>query len=192
MDDFINIDSTFEKVIRMDAKITGREFDGCTFVHCDFSNTVFTDCSFIDCTFNGCNLSMAKFPQTGLKTVTFKDCKLLGIRFDEADPFLFAIAAFDSTLDYSWFTGRKMPKTIFSNCSLKGVNFTGADLTSSDFSGCNLDGAVFDNTILKSADFSAAFHYKIDPQFNPMEKAKFSVDGLSGLLEKYDIRIDHL
>ena len=83
----------------------------------------------------------------------------------------------------------KMPKTNFTNCSVKGINFSNCDLTGSDFSGANLDGAVFDNTVLKSADFQTAHHYKIDPEFNTLAKAKFSVDGIMGLLEKYDIRI---
>lgn len=190
MEDFINIDLTFEKIIRMDAKIGGREFDSCIFRNCDFSNTVFSECQFIDCQFIDCNLSMAKFPASGLKAVSFKDSKLLGIRFDECEDFLFDVTFNDCTLDYSWFINKKMPKTKFANCSLKGVNFSGCDLTASNFDNANLDGAVFDNTILKSADFSTAYNYKIDPELNPMPKAKFSVHGIPGLLDKYDIKIE--
>src|SRR5690606_5322754 len=164
MDEFLYIDRVFEKLVSFDAKVSNREFDGCTFKNCEFSNAVFSQCTFIDCTFLDCNLSMAKLPATSLKTVTFKDCKLLGIRFDECDDFLFNVGFIDSALDYSWFTVKKMPKTNFTNCSVKGVNFSNCDLTGSDFSGANLDGAVFDNTVLKSADFQTAHHYKIDPE----------------------------
>ncbi|RZJ28979.1 MAG: pentapeptide repeat-containing protein [Flavobacterium sp.] len=190
MNDFINIDRTFEKIIRNDAKIGGREFDGCIFKNCDFSNSVFSECVFIDCEFSDCNLSNVKLPATGLKTVSFKNSKLLGIRFDECEDFLFNVSFQQSALDYSWFINKKMQKTAFSGSSLKGVNFSGCDLTSADFSGSDLDGAIFENTILKSADFTTAYNYKIDPELNPMPKAKFSVSGIPGLLEKYNIRIE--
>jgi uncharacterized protein YjbI with pentapeptide repeats len=190
MDEFLYIDKTFEKLVQFDARVANREFDGCVFKNCEFSNSVFSECTFIGCTFSNCNLSMAKLPQTALKTVTFKDCKLLGIRFDECEDFLFNVNFYDSALDYSWFNGKKMQKTIFGKCSLKGVNFSNCDLTDADFGQSNFDGAIFDNTNLKSADFSTAVNYRIDPEFNPMQNAKFSEYGVRGMLDKYDIRIE--
>lgn len=191
MDEFLYIDRTFEKLVQFEARIGNREFDGCTFKGCDFSDSTFSECTFIDCTFIGCNLSMAKLPQTGLKTVTFKDCKLLGVRFDACDNFLFKVDFLGSALDYSWFIGKKMTKTNFAGSSLKGVNFANCDLTGADFADTNLDGAIFDDTNLKAADFSTAYNYKIDPESNTMAKAKFSMHGIPGLLDKYDIRIDN-
>lgn len=189
MDEFLHIDKTFEKSVLIDGQINDREFDGCTFRNCDFSGSTFSGCTFVDCEFLDCNLSMAKFPKTGLKTAVFRNCKLLGIRFDACDDFLFNVSFFDSTLDYSWFIGKKMPKTLFSNASLKGVNFSNADLSSSDFAGSDLADAVFDETKLDGADCSSARNYRIDPQFNSLKKAKFSLDGLHGLLDKYQIDI---
>jgi hypothetical protein len=43
---------------------------------------------------------------------------------------------------------------------------------------------------LAGADFTTAVHYKINPEFNPMKKAKFSTIGIMGLLEQYDIKIE--
>ena len=82
-----------------------------------------------------------------------------------------------------------MPKTTFTNCSLKETNFVSADLTKSVFENCNLDNAIFNDTKLKEVDFKTAYNYKIDPEFNPMKKAKFSSAGILGLLDKYDIKI---
>ena len=82
-----------------------------------------------------------------------------------------------------------MPKTKFNSCSLKDTTFIGTNLTSAIFENSNLDGAIFNNTQLASADFSKASHFKIDPEFNPMKKAKFSTQGIIGLLDKYDIKI---
>jgi uncharacterized protein YjbI with pentapeptide repeats len=190
MEDFINIDRTFEKAVYIDKKISNREFDGCIFKHCDFSNTVFSECVFIDCEFIDCNLAMAKLPNTSLKTVAFKESKLLGIRFDECEDFLFNVNFRDCILDYSWFSNKKMPKTNFSGSSLKGVNFIGTDLTAAVFENANLDGAIFDQTILAAADFMTAYNFRIDPESNPMKKAKFSTHGIPGLLDKYDIKIE--
>jgi len=189
MEDLINIDIVFEKVILIEKKITGREFDGCTFKNCDFSNSYFSECQFIDCEFIDCNLSMAKLPGTALKTIQFRDCKLLGIQFHECDNFLFNVGFATCTLDYSWFINKKMQKTNFINCSLKGVNFSGADLTSSNFENANLEGAIFDGTLLKATDFTTAYNFKIDPETNSVKSAKFSTSGVHGLLEKYDIKI---
>ena len=190
MDKLINIEKTFERVNSSGQKIDRREFDGCTFKNCDFSNTVFIQCVFMDCEFVDCNMAMAKFPASGLKTVIFRESKLLGIRFDECEDFLFKVSFTDCVLDYSWFTRRKMQKTPFINCSLKEVNFAGADLSAAVFGNANLQGAVFDTTILIGADFSSAYNYSIDPELNSMKKAKFSLQAIHGLLEKYDIQID--
>jgi len=188
--DFINIDKTYDKVIFFGERLNNREFDGCVFRNCDFSGTTFMECVFLDCEFIDCNLAMAKLPASSLKTVSFRDCKLLGIRFDECDDFLFSVNFIDCSLDYSWFSRKKMPKTQFVNSSLRGVNFENTDLTASVFDNCNLEEAVFDASNLTGADLTTAYHFKIDPESNVVKKAKFSVAGIPGLLEKYDIKIE--
>ena len=82
-----------------------------------------------------------------------------------------------------------MPKTKCNSCSMKEVTFTGSNLTQSSFENCNLDSAIFNDTLLAGVDFTSAYNYKIDPEFNSMKKAKFSMQGIPGLLEKYDIKI---
>lgn len=188
--DFINIDKTYEKVAFFNDRLNNREFDGCVFRNCDFSGTMFFECAFLDCEFIDCNLAMAKLPATSLKTVAFRECKLLGIRFDECDDFLFATGFADCVLDYSWFSRKKMPKTRFDSCSLKGVNFENTDLTAAVLDNCNLEEAVFDETNLTGADLSSAYHFRIDPELNTIKKAKFSISGIPGLLDKYDIKIE--
>jgi fluoroquinolone resistance protein len=58
------------------------------------------------------------------------------------------------------------------------------------FDNCDLKNAAFDQTILEKADFRTAFNYSIDPDNNKIKKAKFSISGLTGLLEKYNIEIE--
>lgn len=133
---------------------------------------------------------MVQLHATGLKSVSFVNCKLLGIHFHHCTDFLFAVDFQDCILDYSAFANKKMPKTRFVNSSLKEVNFIGANLTQSLFDGSNLEAAIFNETQLGGADFRSAHNYKIDPEYNPMAKAKFSTQGIEGLLDKYDIKIE--
>lgn len=189
MENLINIHTTFEKVIAIDTKINNREFEGCIFKNCDFSNSDLAYNTFIDCDFIDCNLSMTKLNNTSLKTVQFTNCKLLGIQFHTCDDFLFHVGFEECILDYSSFANKKMLKTKFVNCSLKEVTFIGTNLSNSVFENCNLAGAIFNDTQLKEVNFLTAYNYKIDPEFNPMKKAKFSTGGIQGLLEKYDIKI---
>lgn len=189
MENLIHIHKTFEKVIYFDKTINNREFDGCIFKNCDFSNSDFSHNTFIDCEFIDCNLAMTKLQNTSLKNVTFKTCKLLGIQFNECADFLFTVDFDDCVLDYSSFANKKMPKTRFANSSLKEVSFIACNLSNSVFENCNLDNAIFNETQLKEVNFLTAYNYKIDPEFNPMKKARFSNEGISGLLDKYDIKI---
>lgn len=190
MEDLIHIQKTFEKITYISKRINNREFEDCVFKNCDFSNSDFSNNSFMDCEFIECNLSMTQLGGSSLKTVNFRNCKLMGIQFQACQDFLFNVQFQDCILDYSSFANKKMPKTKFNSCSLKEVTFIGTNLTSSVFGNCNLDNAIFNDTILAGADFTTAYNYKIDPEFNPMKKAKFSSQGIAGLLDKYDIKIE--
>ncbi|KVV16071.1 pentapeptide repeat-containing protein [Flavobacterium sp. TMP13] len=189
MENLLHVQKTFEKVTYTDKIINNREFEDCVFKNCDFSNSNFANNTFMDCEFIDCNLSMMNVMGTSLKNVSFKYCKVLGIHFNECDDFLFQVQFEESTLDYAIFTNKKMPKTKFLHCSMQEVTFVGTTLTNSIFENCNLEGAIFNDTQLAGADFKTAYNYKIDPEFNPMKKAKFSTQGLDGLLDKYDIKI---
>lgn len=43
---------------------------------------------------------------------------------------------------------------------------------------------------MEKADFRTSYNFSIDPDVNRIKKAKFSLDGVRGLLDKYDIQID--
>jgi uncharacterized protein YjbI with pentapeptide repeats len=65
------------------------------------------------------------------------------------------------------------------------------DLNSSVFENCDLTRATFENTNIEKADFRTSYNYSIDPEINQIKKAKFSILGVSGLLDKYDIELEH-
>jgi uncharacterized protein YjbI with pentapeptide repeats len=84
----------------------------------------------------------------------------------------------------------KLKKPRFKNSDLSEVDFTEADLTSSLFQNCDLEGARFEKTILEKADLRTSRNYSIDPEINKIKKARFSIYGIAGLLNKYDIEIE--
>jgi uncharacterized protein YjbI with pentapeptide repeats len=116
---------------------------------------------------------------------------MLGIDFTECNKFVLSFRFDSCTLDYSIFSGAKIPKTHFLKCSLKEVDFTDANIASSVFTQSDLTDATFFNTTLEKADFRNAFNFNIDPEHNKLKKAKFSALQLEGLLCKYQLDIDN-
>ena len=146
--------------------------------------------SFSECEFLGCNISLADLTKTGFQGVKFKDCKLLGLHFENCSEFRFDVDFDNCVLNLSSFYKRKLKKVEFKNSSLQDVDFTETDLTGVLFYNCDLTSATFDNTILEKADFRTSFNYSIDPEKNKIKKAKFALPSVIGLLNKYDIEIE--
>jgi fluoroquinolone resistance protein len=69
------------------------------------------------------------------------------------------------------------------------IDLTESDLTSAVFDNCDLK-ATFDHTILEKADLRNSYNCTFDPENNRIKKAKFSLEGLAGLLGKYDIEVE--
>lgn len=145
---------------------------------------------FDDCTFKSCNFSMTVFRNTGLRTVKFIGCKLMGIDFGASNSFSFSVAFQDSILDYSSFFQCKMKKTNFTDCSLKQVDFRETNLSMAVFKNCDLTQASFVRTNLEKTDFRTAINYSLDPELNKVKRAKFSYSGLAGLLFKFNLDIE--
>ncbi len=93
-------------------------------------------------------------------------------------------------LNLSSFYNLKLKNIRFKKCNLQEVDFVQADLTNALFSDCDLRNAIFENTILEKADFRSAVNYALDPEKNRLKKAKFSLQGTPGLLQKYNIDIE--
>lgn len=189
MDAFVE-DQTFD-TIDFKAKPPAKgHYDHCTFIHCDLSSVNLSEIIFVDCAFTGCNLSMAAVSATVFRDVRFAECKMLGVRFDQASAFGLACRFEGCILDHSSFYETKMKKTDFLKCQLRQVDFTSCDLSQAVFDGSDLADAVFERTVLEKADLRGAFNYSIDPAANRVKKARFSLEGVRGLLGKYDILIE--
>lgn len=183
-------DKKFESINFLKDPLAKEEYENCSFTNCNFSKSDLKDTVFLDCEFISCDLSMAKIGNTAFRGANFKSCKLLGLHFDECNPFLFSVQFADCQLNLSSFYKVKIKKTVFLNCRLHEVEFTQADLTGSSFSNCDLSGTIFENTLLEKVDFRSAFNFSINAEANKIKKAKFNINGLPGLLHHYDIDIE--
>ena len=189
MDKRIEEDQLFDNVKAAELSGANRSFESCKFVNCDLSYSDLSQQLFIDCIFQDCNLSLIKVVNTGFQEVEFRNCKVSGVNFSTCKDFSLALRFSGCILDYAVFHQKRLKNTLFDGCSLEEADFTEADLSNAVFRNCNLSRTVFSRTILKGADFTSASNFSIDPENNSMAKAKFSIDSLAGLLEKYNLII---
>lgn len=189
MDELVFEDQRFEHIDAATQSLLKGSYTECTFVRYNFEKSSLSSFEFIDCTFSHCNLALTIVNDTRFKNVQFEDCKLSGIDFSTCNDFLFEVHCINCMLDYASFYQKKMMKATFTGCSLLEVDFTDADLRGSIFKDCNLLRTSFNRTNLEKADLSTAINFSIDPENNRLKHAKFSLEGLPGLLGRYQIRI---
>jgi uncharacterized protein YjbI with pentapeptide repeats len=183
--------TTFQKENFRETPLEKDDYESCTFKNCDFSETDLSKINFSDCDFLDCNLSMAKLPQTAFRNVNFKGCKMLGLRFDHCYGFGLSFCFENCNLSHASFVGVAIKKTLFRNSQLYETDFTETNLTNSLFDNCDLTRAIFNNTVMEKTDFRTSYNYSIDPEMNRIKKALFSLPGVLGLLNKYDIQIEN-
>jgi len=165
------------------------EYELCVFTSCDFSTADLSNFKFIECEFINCNFSSSNIFGSSFQEVRFEDCKMLGIRFDLCDSFGFSVEFINCQLDHSSFYQVKTSNCSYLNCNLKEVDFSEADLSKVNLDNCDLFGAVFNRSNLEKSNFTTAYNYSIDPENNKMKGASFSMPALTGLLDKYQLKI---
>ena len=181
-------DKTFENVSYASGFETGT-YENCYFKNCDLSKKNLSDSSFIDCSFQICDLSNVSLNNTGLRGVSFVECKLIGVNFDSVNDMLLKFNFENCQMNLASFYTKSIKETIFKDCILVEADFAEADLTKAAFINCDLDSAIFDRTNLSHADFQSARNYRINPEENNVFKARFSEQGLRGLLSNLNIII---
>ena len=184
-------DQIFDKLDFTQEPLTKGEYENCKFTNCNFEETNLNDIKFMDCNFQDCNWSLVQVNGTVLREVKFKDCKMLGLQFETCNDFGLSFSIENCQLNHSTFFQINIKKTIFRNCQLREIDFSESNLSNVIFDNCDLAQAIFINTVLDKADFRTAYNYSIDPESNRLKKAKFSILGISGLLDKYDLIIEN-
>lgn len=183
------LEQTYSDVIYDKEEVNFKEFEGCTFNRCDFSRCTFLAVTFIDCVFNDCIFNGSKINYVALRTVTFNECQMKDVNFAMTDKLIFDITFNRCQLDFSKFYTLKIKRTVFTDCSLIAVDFMAADLTEVVFDRCDLYRSEFAKAIANKADFRTSFNYTIDPEKTKLKKARFSLDGVKGLLAKHQITV---
>ena len=183
-------DQVFSGVDYTSSVFEPAEYENCRFINCNFTENNLSKITFIDCVFEGCNLSTANISGTSFQDIQFINCKMLGLHFEDCNPFLLSMSFDHCILNLCSFYKLKLKESRFNNCSLQEADFTEADLSGAVFNESNFAGAKFDHTNLEKADLRTAVQYSINPSVNKIKKAKFSVDGIRGLLDQYDIVIE--
>jgi uncharacterized protein YjbI with pentapeptide repeats len=184
------VEQIFDKVNFIETPLEKGEYEACVFNFCDFSNANLSNFIFTNCDFNHCNLSLVKLTKTSFHTATFKDSKMLGMHFENCNPFGLSFSFENCQLNHASFYKTSIRATVFKNCQMQDVDFANCDLTTAIFNNCDLARTTFENTNLEKSDLRTAFNYSIDPEINKIKKAKFSLFGIAGLLEKYGIEIE--
>jgi uncharacterized protein YjbI with pentapeptide repeats len=166
------------------------EIEACVFVDCNLSSIDLSECRFLETEFIGCDLSNANISLVSFQDVVFKDCKMLGLQFQDCNPFAFSASFENCQLDHASFFKANLKDCAFFSCQMLDVDFAEADLSKLDLVACNLKEARFDHSILEKTDFREARNYSIDPNNNRINEALFSAQGALGLLDIFDIKID--
>jgi fluoroquinolone resistance protein len=167
----------------------GDVFDGCTFRGFIMPSFDLSTKSFEQCTFIECDLSLCIVEKTSLKKVSFDNCRLMGIKFEQTNPMLFSVRMETCIADYSSFSTLNMTKSTFAKTSLKEVDFTEAELEGLTFEECDLQSAVFDHCNLSRCDFSKAHNLSFLLESNRLSKTKINQETAAQILARYGIEI---
>ncbi len=179
----------FNKQDYTETLLSKGEYDTCNFRDCNFAGSDLSGIRFMDCTFIGCDLSNVKVLNSSFHETAFKECKMLGLHFENCDQLGLTVRFENCQLDHSSFYQVKLNHTVFLHNSLREVDFTETDLRNTIFDECDLLNAAFDHSNLERADFTSALNYSFDPESNRIRGAKFSLPSVVGLLNKYQIEI---
>lgn len=92
-----------DKIFDRENFLTKGEYENCSFNNCNLYDNDLSGFSFTNCTFIRCNLSLIKVNKAAFRDVKFKDCKMLGLRFDTCNQFGLSFSFDSCQLNHSSF-----------------------------------------------------------------------------------------
>lgn len=164
-------------------------YDNCIFIDCDFSIVELNDYNFVESRFVRCNFTNTNIANTGMKDVVFEECKMLGLDFQHASPFLLKLDCQNCMMHYANFTSMSLKLSTFIDCDLTEADFTSADLSGINLSNCNMGRAIFDNSILEKTNFKGSINISFHPAHNKIKGALIPRAELGGLVTVFGIKI---
>ncbi|MCD7895996.1 MAG: pentapeptide repeat-containing protein [Planctomycetaceae bacterium] len=180
--------------MHIDADIHGLTYADCHFENCQFGNmalkdVVFTNCVFSDCVFKNVDVSLLRMQNTVFHTVA-----CIGIDWSEIGRSGKLFPLFKEirgcTLKFNSFYKNKLPKMPIVDSALLDCAFIECDLSGSVFRNSDFLNTTFQDCDLSKADFRQAKHYRINTASNRLQKARFSLPEVLGLLDNLDILIE--
>ncbi|HHX33848.1 MAG TPA: pentapeptide repeat-containing protein [Gammaproteobacteria bacterium] len=186
-------EESFKSLDLQDLVCVGTEFEECTFVDCNFTSATFERCNFINCSFTRCQLSLISVPYTRFFTVSFTECKLVGVDWTRAtwSEFHkdFEISFRQSILNDSSFFGLTLQGLILDECKVQDVDFREGDFSHAVMTYSDFTHSLFMRTNLQSANFAESSQYSINILENQVQGAKFSKHEAVYLLESLGIEL---
>ena len=187
------LERVFDKLQLKGAKLESKTFYACVFRNCDFTGASFRFCKFRDCRFESCNLSLAKVGASVFDGVSFKDSKLTGVNWTEAEwpkltlsgPLKFQ----NCVLSDCSFLGLPLAGAVIKDSLAKEADFRETILSKADLAGTDFAGALFGATDLCGANLAGARNYAINVKENKVKDARFSLPEAMDLLYCLDIKI---
>jgi fluoroquinolone resistance protein len=181
-------DSKFNGIDISDSILFDKEFYKCSFVNCNLNKVEFENCRFEDCDFNYCDLSLVRLKSCEFIDARFYESKLLGINWTDVRTPI-RIEFRKCKLNHSTFFGLNLRSIIIEDCIANEVDFTDAALYRANCIMTDFKDSKFSNTDLSYADFALAKNYDIDPNYNKIKRAIFSIPEVLTLLQGFDIVI---
>lgn len=167
----------------------GQLYESCHFVRCDFQNSNISNIQFEDCIFEDCDMSNSIVTDTSFQSCQMSRCKVIGLRWDSCNQFLFRVSFLECKLDNSVFHGLKLESSQFESCSMRFVDFERCQLKRVVLEECDLEGAIFKNTNLSNTNLLTSFNFSIDPSANNVTKLLLHNSQLPYLLKKFDLNV---
>ncbi|MEO8451566.1 MAG: pentapeptide repeat-containing protein [Gemmatimonadota bacterium] len=153
------------------ADLSGKEFEGCTFRRCKLPESRWSRCVIEDSVFEDCDLSRMAPQQLALRTVLFKNTKLVGVTWKGLEPGV-DVSFEGCDLRYASFVGLRLKSVRIAGCSLRDANFFDTDLTNADFGDSDLTGSTIQGCTLAKANFSRAKGVFVNPATNVVKGAR--------------------
>lgn len=127
-----------------------------------------------------CDLSLIKLNQSEFINISFEECKMLGINWTEAKNII-NLNFKKSKLNHSSFYGLKLKDLQIEECIACEVDFVNTEMIKAKLCNSDLQGSKFNNTNLSGSDLSNAKNYYLNPNYNKITKAKFSIPDVLNL-----------
>ena len=182
--------------IEMNSRVfTAHEFEeaeyyNCRFLSCNFRQANIGKTVFEKCCFERSELLQVGLSRTGFHGVEFKDYKLIGVNFNDANEFGFDVGFENSIVDACSFDGLSFEGKTFNHVRFLNNDFVCVNFAHSLFLDCDFKNSTFERSNLGKCDFRTSVNFSIDLEHNKIKGAKFDLHSVIGLLGKYGIEIE--